>query len=165
MKFHSKRNEVWLRDGAVHKHGPNAQQEAETLQLLFERGVRVPKVLDCDENLLVLEFLPGEPLPDLIERGNYCPVKLAQALFDWLTDFHRACPGKSHGDINGRNFLYDGNVVYGVDFEDTLLPGSIARDFERLAMFLAKYDTEHTTKQAQLIHEFTQIMKKHRKTI
>jgi tRNA A-37 threonylcarbamoyl transferase component Bud32 len=156
LRFYSKRNEVVLRDGHVHKHIPNAPQEAAILKFLSEHGVRVPQVISCTENLLVLEHLPGETLPDLIEHGAYNPANLAQALCDWFAAFYAACPGKSRGDVNGRNFLYDGNVIDSVDFEDALAPGSPARDGGRLAAFLATYETHDKKKQAELVREFTQ---------
>jgi len=143
-----------LQGGVVHKHTQTALQEAAVLQLLLARGVRVPRVLDCHENLLVLEHLPGEPLPDLIEHGGYDPKKLSDALHDWFADFHVACPGKSRGDVNGRNFLYDGHLVYGIDFEEALQPGTHAQDAGRLAAFLATYHTQHPQKQTALLHTF-----------
>ena len=150
MKFQSKRNEVHLKDGAVHKIGPRARQEAETLQFLRGQGVAVPKVLRCDENLLVLEHLPGQTLPDLIEHGSYDVHVLSAALRDWFADYYTALPGMLRGDVNGRNFLYDGQLVYSVDFEDPLLPGPPAQDAGRLAAFLASYDTNKPQQQLEL---------------
>jgi len=145
-----------LFDGKVHKFSQSAQLEAENLRFLAENGVRVPKVLGCKKNLLLLELLCGEPLPELIERGDFDPQVLAQALCDWLADFYAACPEISRGDINGRNFLFDGKVVYGVDFEEVLMPGSPAQDAGRLAAFLATYDTKAPEKQQALVLEFLQ---------
>jgi len=130
--------------------------EAQILRQLHAHGVPVPQVIEAQENLLILDFLPGQPLPDVIEHGDYCPVQLAHALYDWFAAFAQACPGLSRGDVNGRNFLYDGTQVFAVDFEEELQPGSLADDCGRLAAFLATYRTAHSEKQAELVHTFMQ---------
>lgn len=145
-----------MRDGLVHKHSPAALQEAAALRLLHEQDVPVPQVIDSHDNLLILEYLPGEPLPDLIEHGNYEPQALALALCSWFTAFYAAMPGFSRGDVNGRNFLYDGARVVSVDFEDALVPGSPACDAGKLIAFLATYDTQNMALQLDLTAHFTE---------
>jgi len=147
---------VRLVDGQVHKHSPTATCEAQTLRQLHANGVPVPQVIAAQDNLLVLEFLPGTPLPDVIECGEYDPTQLAQALCDWFATFAGACPGLSRGDVNGRNFLWDGRQIFAVDFELPLQPGSLAGDCGRLAAFLATYDTPYPKKQAELVRAFMQ---------
>ena len=156
MTFISKKNNVQLVDGQVHKHSPTALQEAAIVQQLHAAGVPVPQVISAEDCLLILELLPGQPLPDAIERGDYDPTQLAQALCDWFALFDAACPGMSRGDVNGRNFLYDGSKIYAVDFEEALQSGSLACDCGRLAAFLATYNTLHREKQAVLVHTFMQ---------
>ena len=159
MKLHSKRNEVFLRDGLVYKHVANtdaAAREAGILRALRRRGVAVPQVIRCRENLLVLEYLPGEPLPDVIESGGYDPQALASALCDWFEAFYRALPaGEIRGDVNGRNFLCDGTSICGVDFEERR-HGPRARDAGRLAAFIAAYGTMDPERQEKLTVCFTQ---------
>jgi len=144
-----------LRDGLVQKYGSAARQEAATLRLLHAHNVPVPRVTDCREHQLTLEHLSGEPLPDLIERGSYEPRVLAFALCDWFAAFYAAMPGLSRGDVNGRNFLYDGVRIVSVDFEDALVPGSPAHDAGRLAAFLVTYDTHYPALRADLTTHFT----------
>jgi len=122
--------------------------EASILRDLHARDVAVPGVLACEGNLLVLEYLPGEPLPDIIERGNYSPATLASALCDWFAAFYAAVP-ESRGDVNGRNFLCDGEKIYSVDFEERCFE-SPAKDAGRLAAFIETYNTSDTLKQIAL---------------
>lgn len=156
MTFTSKRNNVRLINGQVHKHSPTATLEAQILRQLHHAGVSVPRVIAAHEHLLILALLPGQALPDVIEHGGYEPAQLAHALCDWFAAFAQACPGMSRGDVNGRNFLWDGTRVHAVDFEHPLQPGSPAHDAGRLAAFLATYRTAHTAKQAELVHAFMQ---------
>ena len=157
-RFLSKRNEVTLRDGLVYKQTKNPQQaalEASILRELRGRGVAVPQVVACRGNLLILEYLPGEPLPDLIGRGAYDPDALAGALCDWFAAFYAAVStGQLRGDVNGRNFLYDGTRIHSVDFEERCY-GLPAQDAGRLAAFLATYDTCDRERQAALTWAFT----------
>ena len=156
LTFISKKNNVRLINGQVHKCSPTALLEAQILRNLHARGVPVPQVISAQNKLLILECLPGQPLPDVIEQGNYCPAQLTHALCDWFAAFTLACPGLSRGDVNGRNFLYDGTQIFAVDFEDALQPGSLACDCGRLAAFLATYRSTHREKQAELVHTFMQ---------
>jgi RIO-like serine/threonine protein kinase len=156
LKYESKNNDVFLQDGQVHKISSTAQQEASILCMLHSAGVPVPRVIAVQDNLLVLECLPDQPLPDVIECGEYQPEQLAQALCTWFEAFARACPDVSRGDVNGRNFLYDGTQIYAVDFEQPLQSGSLSCDCGRLAAFLATYRTAYPEKQAELVHAFMQ---------
>ena len=159
MRFFSKRNEVALGDGLVYKRvqSPRAAAlEASILRELRGRGIAVPSVIACRDTLLILEYLPGEPLPDLIERGAYEPQTLARALCDWFAAFYAAIPSAElRGDVNGRNFLYDGVKIYGVDFEERCY-GPRARDAGRLAAFLTTYHSPDPARQAVLAEAFTQ---------
>ncbi|MCL2508454.1 MAG: hypothetical protein FWF05_04690 [Oscillospiraceae bacterium] len=149
----SKRNHVELCGGVVRKRvqSPEAAvREAAILRELRGRGVAVPHVLDLRGCVLTLEYLPGEPLPDLIESGGFDPGKLAFAVCGWFAAFYEAVPpGEIRGDVNGRNFLYDGAKIYGVDFERRVY-GTKARDAGRLAAFFATYDTCDPARRAAL---------------
>jgi len=111
-------------------------------------------MIDCRDNLLVLELLPGVPLADVVERGDYEPEALAAALCDWFAAFYAAMPGLTRGDVNGRNFLWDGTRMRGVDFEECP-PGPPAHDAGRLAAFVDTYDTRRRDRQAALAEAFS----------
>ena len=129
--------------------------EASILRELYSHGVAVPNILGRRGNTLLLEYLPGEPLPDWIERGDYDPEALAHALCDWFAAFYAVMPeGEMRGDVNGRNFLYDGTKIYSVDFEDRCFGGR-AKDAGRLAAYIGTYRTRDPEKQAMLAEAFT----------
>ena len=157
MRFISKRNEVTLRDSLVYKQVESPQAaalEASILRRLRRAGVAVPEVLDCRGSLLILEYLPGEPLPDVIEGGGYDPEAIAIALCDWFVAFYAAVsPGELRGDVNGRNFLWDGEKIRSVDFEGRCY-GPRARDAGRLAAFIETYEACGKASQAALSQAF-----------
>jgi len=156
-QFISRRNEVFLRDGLVQKKTKDPQSallEASILRALRAGGAAVPEVLDCHAGVLVMEYLPGEPLPDVIERGGYDAEALAGALCLWFDAFYAAAaPGESRGDVNGRNFLVHEEIIYGVDFEERCF-GTKARDAGRLAAFIETYETRDPQAQAALSEAF-----------
>jgi len=163
VRFISKRNEVTLRDGFVYKQAESPQAaalEATILRELRGAGVAVPEVVSCGGNLLILEYLPGEPLPDVIEGGGYDSEAIAIALCDWFAAFYAAVPavpdgtaGELRGDVNGRNFLWDGKKIHSVDFEGRCY-GSRTRDAGRLAAFIETYETCDRAEQAALSQAF-----------
>jgi len=164
VKFISKRNQVFLQDGFVYKQAKDpgaAALEAFILRELRERGAAVPEVVSYGEDMLILEYLPGEPLPDVIERGGYDAQAIAMALCDWFVAFYAAAaPGECRGDVNGRNFLidgcasrFDGAKVYSVDFEERCY-GPFAGDAGRLAAFIETYETRERARQAALSRAF-----------
>jgi len=156
MQFFSKRNTVTLRGGLVYKQAKDpkaAALEASILRELYSHGVAVPEVVSHEGSLLVLEYLPGEPLPDIIGRGGVDPEAIAAALCDWFAAFYDAAPGELRGDVNGRNFLYDGKKIHGVDFEERC-HGPKARDAGRLAAFIETYETRERAGQAALSRAF-----------
>jgi tRNA A-37 threonylcarbamoyl transferase component Bud32 len=153
----SKRNRAFLRGGVVYKQlqtAAAAARESEILRRLRRGGAAVPTVLACQGKLLTLEYLPGQPLPDVLHSGNYCPERLALALCDWFAGFYAASfPGEVRDDANGRNFLYDGKHIYGVDFERRRY-GPRALDAGRLTAFLETYGTTAPQRQRALIAAF-----------
>jgi len=157
VRFYSRKNRVHFFEGVVFKRVPSsrdARREAEILRQLRDCDVPVPEVIGCRDNLLILEYLPGEPLPDIVQRGGYDPGALAQALCGWFGAFYAAVPpGELRGDVNGRNFLADGDNIVSVDFEECCR-GPIARDAGRLAAFLATYHTRDRERQAALAEQF-----------
>jgi tRNA A-37 threonylcarbamoyl transferase component Bud32 len=157
MRFLSRRNEVLLRGGLVRKRVESpgaAAREAAILRALRGRGVAVPEVIECREDWLLLELLPGEPLPDIVERGGFDPETISVALCDWFAAFYAvAAAGECRGDVNGRNFLWDGKKIAGVDFEERC-HGPIARDAGRLAAFIETYETREKAGQTALSQAF-----------
>ena len=156
ITFKSKRNDVFLHDGLVEKHfscSESAAVECEVLSCLRSVGVRVPKVCANSGAVLKMQYIPGVPLPDLIETLENCwtvadAKMLALKLIAWFRDFYGAVKtdetGEIRGDVNGRNFIFDEVHCWGVDFEERVY-GTKEQDIGRLIAFVLTYDPPETT--------------------
>jgi len=148
--FVSKRNQVFARGGVVVKRlaSPEAAaEEAALLRRFYKAGVSVPKLVRRRGNQLVMEFVPGETLPDFLARiendsDDALLSETARGLCDWLERFYKAVDfantGEIRGDINGRNFIVYGGHVTGVDFEARAF-GSVEQDIGKLLAFIRTY--------------------------
>ena len=145
--FHSRRNQVRLvrRRGELvirkeYRDEETLLTEQRTLLLLHSRGVdSIPRVLWRKGRCLYLNYLPGEnyaELADAAETDAQIPLSAAmKALCDWIARYH-AMTGCLRGDVNLRNFLYDGMICRSVDFEEPLISGPVEEDLGPILAFL-----------------------------
>jgi len=150
-RFISKQNQIFLRDGLLVKRltGPEqAMEEAENLFRLYQAGVSVPRVLKQMHNEIIMEYVPGETIPDFLgrmgtERDEALLRQAAQRLFLWFKQFYEAVDhertGEIRGDVNARNFIISENRVVSVDFEERAY-GKAERDIGRLLAFIRTCD-------------------------
>ena len=170
VMFRSKRNKVFLCQGKVEKHLSSDQAasfEAAMLEKLFAAGVRVPGPIHREGRKITMPFVPGETLPELLERwesslenppGGVAPgpepalgsplekeiSEAAGSIISWLKDFYQAAgEGIIRGDVNGRNFILNGEVCWGLDFEESAA-GEREEDLGRLIAFVLSYDPPGT---------------------
>ena len=156
--FRSKRNKVFLRGNVVEKHFVSAEAaslEAAMLEQLYAKGVRVPYPVTRENGILKMPYIPGETLPDLFARFESSPDrrgqsvlrKAAEDIVSWFRDFYRAVDadntGEIRGDINGRNFLWDGEHCWGVDFEERVT-GVKEQDIGRFIAYSLTYNPPGT---------------------
>lgn len=153
----SKRNPVVLleRNGTkyVYKAKPDCGREVSILQQLYAGGVAVPRVKSRVPGGFIMYFCAGQPLVDYLETQEANGMGLAsvqnslRCLVDWFANFYRELhrtQGLIMGDVNLRNFLYDGEAVTAVDFE-ACTSGRIEQDMGQAAAFLLNYDPPGTT--------------------
>jgi len=157
FNFRSKKNKVLLsEDGIIEKHMNSSKAatiEANKLELLFNAKVRVPKVISNENNILKLEYIRGTTITDYIEdmELNTPDQKLLDYLSNnivsWLIDFYNAVnhdkTGEIRGDVNFRNFIFDGTHCWGVDFEE-LVFGTKEQDIGRMLAFILSYHPPNT---------------------
>lgn len=128
LQFPSKKNRVFLVNLASDGHsrpavlkvhpfpGPALRRERGLLEEAERQGLAVPRLLDHTESSLLLEFIAGETLCDLVNR-ELDPRPLEE-LARWLADFHRRFPGLVRGDSQLKNFIWHRSRVFGIDFEE-----------------------------------------------
>jgi tRNA A-37 threonylcarbamoyl transferase component Bud32 len=92
------------------------EKEVAILQKSIEHGLSVPKILDARDGVILMEYLSGETLVDLINRTF--DADLIQDLAEWYFHYHSVhCLTK--GDPRLRNFIHNDRGLFGVDFEES----------------------------------------------
>lgn len=78
-------------------------------------GLSVPEVYGAEDGVILMEYIPGETLVDVLNRTleNRYVVLLAQ----WYYDFHQTT-GMVKGDPRLRNFILADDMLWGLDFEE-----------------------------------------------
>lgn len=144
----------------VYKGWPNSsQKELGMLLALREKGLTVPEVYHAGKNTIIMEYLDGHNLLDIIYwreelaeniNNHDCQAnrRLIDDLFSWLHDFYKLAKeitGRSiiFGDINLRNFVIANEKLYGLDFED-YCEGQVEKDAGRFCAFVLTYNPAFT---------------------
>ena len=90
--------------------------ELSILKSSWAQGLTVPKVLEARDDVILMEFIPGELFVDRINR-TFDPL-LIDKLAEWYNKFHQV-HGKIKGDPRLRNFIIQDDQIFGVDFEES----------------------------------------------
>ncbi|MFX0077656.1 MAG: phosphotransferase [Candidatus Hermodarchaeota archaeon] len=117
-------------------HQPGIAHETSVLKTAKEHQIPVPHIIGTTSDVLVLEYISGPNLCDLITENP--KPKYGQLLAFWLAKYHDAFRRNGthtlvKGDTRIRNFLYHHNHLVGVDFEES----HIGPYFEDLAVACA----------------------------
>ena len=153
MYFKSKRNAVRLNAHNIvekhHKDSTAAKFESKRLVLLHDKGLAVPKLLSVKDNVIEMEYVQAITLPDLIDTWEETPDLNAQtratvSIVNWLEKYYEIMNPETRGDINGRNFLFDGKQVWGVDFEESGY-STIVEDIGLLLAYILTYSPKFTS--------------------
>ncbi|MCL0069135.1 hypothetical protein M1N85_00220 [Dehalococcoidia bacterium] len=135
------------------------QKELGMLLGLARKGLAVPEVYHVGENAIIMEYLAGSNLLDII----YLREELAKSgkgydsqadwqligdVFYWLRGFYKLAKevtGREiiFGDVNLRNFIMVNGKVYGLDFED-YCEGQPEKDAGRFCAFVLTYNPAFT---------------------
>jgi len=108
------------------------ENELRILRVSHEHGLTVPEVLASDQGVIVMSFIPGEPLVERLNR-TFDP-ELIDELAEWYYKYH-AVHDLIKGDPRLRNFIYDNRLVFGLDFEESQ-PGHWILDIGGIAASL-----------------------------
>ncbi len=139
IRFLSKRNEVTGDGSLVTKKfasGEDYRRELHMVELLYEKNVRIPKMISHEQNVIVYEHIKGDLYADIVQKMQ---VVHAKAIADWLREYHKAAD-VLRGDVNLRNFIFSKGLCTGIDFESECAQGEAEIDFGKLIAFAATYD-------------------------
>jgi tRNA A-37 threonylcarbamoyl transferase component Bud32 len=90
--------------------------EISILRSSWSHGLAVPEVLEARDDVILMNFIPGETFVDMINQ-TFEP-HLIDKLAEWYYKYHRA-HGQIKGDPRLRNFIIQGDQIFGVDFEES----------------------------------------------
>lgn len=100
----------------------SAGNEVFILNGLNKQGINVPEVIWHDNNIIIMPYIQGELLADLLVDLAVDEEFWITELAKWLHKLHgcmninsRVCLCMS--DLNLRNFIFDGREFFGLDFE------------------------------------------------
>lgn len=122
-RFRSKKNIV------LHLHIPESNQdlvaklfitdtfekEIRILDKSEKHGLSVPKIINSQDNVLLLSFIPGITLVDIVNQTFN--QSIIHSLAEWYYLFH-SVHSQIKGDPRLRNFIIDNQIIFGLDFEE-----------------------------------------------
>ncbi len=145
--FISKKNKVFLaqndNDVFVVKEFFSKESlldEVNVHNMIFNK-LSTPRILEIDENIVFYEYIKGETFLALLENENLNEEKII-LLLKWLFEFYNITK-LILKDAHLRNFIYNENKVYGIDFE-TVKQGEIKEDIANLVVFILTYNPSFT---------------------
>jgi tRNA A-37 threonylcarbamoyl transferase component Bud32 len=173
-KLVSKRNQVYLiklcestdrKYAIMKKYSLNNQkfleEEYENMQMLQEHGILIPGMIYKSSESLIMEYIQGELVADLLERldiGDW-----VDGLASWMAKLHKLADGKSSllkTDVNLRNFIYSEGQIYGLDFEKVSY-GDIRIDLGNICFFILTNTPSFTKEKHIIMRRFLQSYEKH----
>jgi tRNA A-37 threonylcarbamoyl transferase component Bud32 len=92
------------------------ENELSILKASWAQGLAVPQVFDARDGVILMEYIPGEPFVDRINRTF--ESHLVDRLAEWYYRYHQV-HGQIKGDPRLRNFILNGDKIFGVDFEES----------------------------------------------
>ncbi|HMK47689.1 MAG TPA: protein kinase [Methanocella sp.] len=160
-KFPSKKNHVYL----VERNGKKmimklfttdrSVNEFSVLRQAFERGIAVPQPIALLDRAILMQYLNGRTINDLMSEG--VDNKLVLGVASWLASFHRAFVSDNgnvliKSDAIFKNFIL-ADQIYGIDFELSR-PGRPEEDVGEAISFLLDTYPMFTEDKIRLAHSF-----------
>jgi RIO kinase 1 len=136
------------RFGQELRHVSWLENEFQTMQLLYEAGVDVPKPLLEGTNVILMQYIGGKNSPaDMLYQVRLAPSE-ARKIFERLVEdlaIMLSC-NRIHADFSAYNVLYFEGQYKIIDFPQAVDPRSnpdayelFVRDVERLCQYFARY--------------------------
>ena len=92
------------------------KNELSILKSSWFHGLAVPQVFEAQDDVILMDFIPGDPFVDRINK-TFEP-HLIDRLAEWYYNYHRV-HGQIKGDPRLRNFIVQNDQIFGVDFEES----------------------------------------------
>ena len=173
-KFKSKRNNVYKvkihsgmenRIAIMKKYNMDnedlSEKEFKNIKMLQKSGISIPKIIYKSNDSIFLEYIQGELIEDLVERQ--CIGNWIDEFALWLANFHKISNKTGNllkMDVNLRNFIYNRDKIYGLDFEDVCY-GDIRTDLGNICFFTLTNTPSFTKEKHMIMRRFLQSYKKY----
>ena len=136
-----------------------AQKEFKNLQKAYEVGIRVPKPLHVEKNILIMEFIGEDdvPAPTLKEMLPHNPSGMYKILLGYVKILYRKAK-LIHGDLSEYNIMnMHGNPIIfdmgqSVSVEHPLARQFLLRDLDGLNRFFKKLNVK--VKSSESLYEW-----------
>jgi tRNA A-37 threonylcarbamoyl transferase component Bud32 len=144
---------------------PGLKQNMEKEFSILKKGVvslSVPSPFekDIEQNVLVLSYIPGQNVCDIINDPKISyeeKIKTVQHLAEWFLRFHTFFKTEHsfqiRGDATLRNFIQHKGQIWGVDFEESRI-GKPSEDLATLCSSLLSTDPMFTDEKYKLCQGF-----------
>ncbi|CAJ35304.1 phosphotransferase [Methanocella arvoryzae] len=160
-KFPSKKNHVYLVDIEGKRMilklftSDRCANEFRVLSQAYDVGIPVPKPYEMRDRAILMEYVVGRTVNDLVESG--CRNDLVLGVASWLARFHRIFiddDGKVllKSDAIFKNFIV-ADRIYGIDFELSR-PGNPEEDVGEAISFLLDTNPMFTDEKIRLARSF-----------
>ncbi|MFH1127442.1 MAG: KEOPS complex kinase/ATPase Bud32 [archaeon] len=116
------------------------RSEAKLLEKSRERGISVPQVLSKDENKIVMEYIPGNRVKDILKKENVKDIMARIGKI--IAKLHSN--DIIHGDLTTSNFILKKNQIYIFDFGLGSISNSIEKKAVDIHLFEEALDSTHT---------------------
>ncbi|MFX1559041.1 MAG: hypothetical protein ACFFBL_00465 [Promethearchaeota archaeon] len=110
--------------------------ELRILRSSWEMSLAVPEIVEAREGVILMDYISGEPLVDILNRTF--ESSLIDMLAEWYYNYHNA-HDMIKGDCRLRNFIHHNGQIFGVDYEESR-PGSWILDIAGSAASLLDTD-------------------------
>jgi len=139
----------------------NMEIEYDVLNKGFsELHIPSPMVKDIENNVLVMSYITGENLCDIINgplNALEDKIKIVHLLAGWFVNFHTFFKTEDRfrlrGDANLKNFIINKGSIWGVDFEESRI-GKPSEDLATLCASLLSTDPMFTDEKFQFCQIF-----------
>lgn len=162
-KFQSKKNNVYLVERnsrrCILKLYANGRWETEynTLRSAYGRGIPVPRPVEMRDGAILMEYIEGKTINDLIDNGLVPELILGTA--SWLAGFHLAFYDNGtvliKSDAIFKNFIVS-DRIYGIDFEMSR-PGRPEEDVGEAISYLLDTNPMFTEEKFRLARSFIKV--------
>ncbi len=167
-KMFSRRNQVYLLNTVAGGNRPvkylakvgiesRAAKESARLRELKALGINVPTVVWSNQQIIVMEYIDGILLADLMENKELMMQKQwLKHLVVWLAGLHSIQNVEQKvfcvPDLNLRNFIYTGRGIVGIDYEKTVWDRP-ERDLGGILAFILNSNPMFTPEKYEVIYQ------------